>query len=242
MKIKSLSYNLIFLTVVLVFGSCTTLQKIAPKRISAAPVMASSQKTIVPNEQIEFLENLSVTPGKIYIKNASLGMEEMDPSESKPLDKMPDNLSEVEKANWLQLKYSIIIDVPVESITNIALLKKIDEWIGTPYVYGGGSKNGVDCSYFALDVMQGTFNIKLNRTAAEQYLQSKRVDWNELKEGDLIFFKTEGPNKVSHVGIYLTNNKFVHASSKRGVTISDLSEPFYKKTLFSMGRVEGLGN
>ncbi len=240
MQIKTLLYNLIFLTVVLVFGSCTTLQKMSNKGMPVTSVIGSSQKTVVNKDSIEFLENLSVTPGKVYVKNASIGIEEIEPIESKPLDKMPENLSEVEKANWLQLKYSILMDVPVESISNIALLKKIDEWIGTPYVYGGGSKNGVDCSYFALDVMEGTFNIKLNRTAAEQYLQSKRVDWNELKEGDLIFFKTEGPNKVSHVGIYLTNNKFVHASSKRGVTISDLSEPYYKKTLFSMGRVEGL--
>jgi hypothetical protein len=78
---------------------------------------------------IEFLENLSVTPGRVYVKNASLGIEEIDPTDSKPLDKMPDNLSDVEKANWLQLKYSILMDVPVESITNIALLKKIDEWM-----------------------------------------------------------------------------------------------------------------
>ena len=219
---------------VVFFDSCTSLQKIANKVKTAPP------KSVAKSDKIEFLENLSVTPGRVYVKNASLGIEEIDPTESKPLDKMPDNLSEVEKANWLQLKYSILMDVAVESISNIALLKKIDEWIGTPYVYGGSSKNGVDCSYFALDVMKGTFNINLNRTAAEQYLQSKRVNWDELKEGDLIFFKTEGPNKVSHVGIYLTNNKFVHASSKKGVTISDLSEPFYQRTLFSMGRVEDL--
>jgi hypothetical protein len=232
MQMKTLLYNLSFMTMVLFFGSCTTLQNMTNK------VKPTARPAYAKNDKIEFLENLSVTPGKIYLKNASLGIEEVDPTDSKPLDKMPDNLSDIEKANWLQLKYSIIVDVPVESITNIALLKKIDEWIGTPYVYGGSSKNGVDCSYFALDVMNGIFNKKLNRTAAEQYLQSKRISWDELKEGDLIFFKTEGPNKVSHVGIYLTNNKFVHASSKKGVTISDLSEPFYQRTLFSMGRID----
>jgi lipoprotein Spr len=220
------------MAVVVLLTSCSTLKSIT-KNLQPAP-----QKVYAKNDQMEFLENLSVTPGKVYMKNASIGIEEIDPFDSKPLDKMPDNLSEVEKANWLQLKYSIIVDVPVESINNIPLLKKIDEWIGTPYVYGGSSKNGVDCSYFALDVMKGTFNIKLNRTAAEQYAQSKRINWDELKEGDLIFFKTEGPNKVSHVGIYLTNNKFVHASSRKGVTISDLSEPFYQRTLFSMGRID----
>ena len=232
MQLKTLLYNLSFMMVVVFFGSCTTLQNMT-KIVKPSP-RATNTKTA----NIEFLENLSVTPGKVYIKNASIGIEEIDPLDSKPLDKMPDNLTDIEKTNWLQLKYSILVDVPVESITNITLLKKIDEWIGTPYVYGGSTKNGVDCSYFALDVMQVTFNKKLNRTAAEQYAQSKRINWNELKEGDLIFFKTQGPNKVSHVGIYLSNNKFVHASSKKGVTISDLSEPFYQRTLFSMGRID----
>lgn len=232
MQLKTLSYNFIFIAAVIFLSSCSSLRSITS---NAKPL---PNKPMVKDDHIEFLDNLSVTPGKVYLKKSSIGIEETDPIDSKPLVKMPDNLSEIEKANWLQLKYSILIDVPVESISNIALLKKIDEWIGTPYVYGGGTKNGVDCSYFALDVMKGTFNIKLNRTAAEQYLQSKRVNWDELKEGDLIFFKTEGPNKVSHVGIYLTNNKFVHASSKKGVTISDLSEPFYQRTLFSMGRID----
>jgi lipoprotein Spr len=231
---KTLKHTLLYVGAVFFLSSCSTLHNLTNKD---KPIVNNS---IVKDNNIEFLDNLSVTPGKVYLKKASQGIEEIDPSDSKPLVKMPDNLSEVEKANWLQLKYSILIDVPVESITNIALLKKIDEWIGTPYVYGGSSKNGVDCSYFALDVMQGTYNVKLNRTAAEQYLQSKRINWDELKEGDLIFFKTEGPNKVSHVGIYLTNNKFVHASSKKGVTISDLSEPFYQRTLFSMGRIDDL--
>lgn len=234
MQLKTLLYNASLILVILFMASCSSLRPISNK------VKSSPNYSVVKDDKIEFLDNLSVTPGKVYLKKSSIGIEEIDPSDSKPLDKMPDNLSEVEKANWLQLKYSILMDVPVESIVNIPLLKKIDEWIGTPYVYGGGTKNGVDCSYFALDVMKGTFNIKLNRTAAEQYLQSKRISWDELKEGDLVFFKTEGPNKVSHVGIYLTNNKFVHASSKKGVTISDLSEPFYQRTLFSMGRIDNL--
>ena len=234
MQLKTLSYNFIFISAVIFLSSCSSLRSITS---NAKPL---PNKPMVKDNNIEFLDNLSVTPGKIYLNNASLGIVESESVDRKPLVKMPDNLSEVEKANWLQLKYSILMDVPVESISNIPLLKKIDEWIGTPYVYGGGSKNGVDCSYFALDVMKGTFNIKLNRTAAEQYLQTKRVNWDELKEGDLIFFKTEGPNKVSHVGIYLTNNKFVHASSKKGVTISDLSESYYQRTLFSMGRITDL--
>ena len=105
--------------VVVFLGSCTTLQNMT-KIVKPSP-----RAVAVKNTNIEFLDNLSVTPGKVYVNNASIGIEEIDPTDSKPLDKMPDNLSDIEKTNWLQLKYSILVDVPVESITNIILLKKI---------------------------------------------------------------------------------------------------------------------
>jgi lipoprotein Spr len=152
-------------------------------------------------------------------------------------DRMPDNLTDVEKSNWLQLKYSIQMDIAVEEINNIPLLQKIDEWWGTPYALGGSSKRGVDCSYFTLDVMNAIYNTNLKRTAAEQYTQSEKIDWSDLKEGDLIFFKTDASRSITHVGIYMTNNKFAHASTSQGVTISDLSEPYWQKRLYSLGRV-----
>ena len=226
--------------------SCNTIQKVASSAKTAMTSSKTNKQTIVSNkpyvkEEIEFLDNLSVTPGKVFIKRSSIGIESETASISNFKNEiMPSNLSEVEQANWLQLKYSIKMDVAVESINNISLLKKIDEWYGTPYNYGGSTKNGVDCSYFTLDVMQGVFNINLKRTAAEQYEQTSRINWEDLKEGDLIFFKTEGPNKISHVGIYLSNNKFVHSSVRNGVTISDLSDPYYQRTLYSMGRLSSL--
>jgi lipoprotein Spr len=231
MRIKILNYSLLATASLLFLGSCKTLQSISNS------LKPEAKQSIAKKDNIEFLDQISVTPGKVYVKKSSLGIEEVvDPGTSSKLDKMPTNLSDVEKANWLQLKYSILMDVPVEAINNVPLLKKIDEWIGTPYYYGGSTKSGVDCSYFALDVMKGTFDIKLNRTAAEQYLQSKRINWDELKEGDLIFFKTEGPNKISHVGIYLANNKFAHASTSQGVTIGDLTDPYWQRRLYSLGR------
>jgi len=96
----------------------------------------------------------------------------------------------------------------------------------------------VDCSYFTLDVIRDTYKVNLKRTAAEQYEQSEKIEWNNLKEGDLIFFKTEGRSRISHVGIYLANNKFAHASTSQGVTIGDLSDPYWQRRLYSMGRVQ----
>jgi lipoprotein Spr len=230
--------------------SCTTMSKftqsvkaktvqikVKPKRNLPA-VVDVPETNNEANETIEFLDNISVKPGRVYLKKASDALE-AEPVLAKPerTDRMPDNLTDVEKSNWLQLKYSIQMDIAVEEINNIPLLQKIDEWWGTPYVLGGSSKRGVDCSYFTLDVMNAIYNTNLKRTAAEQYTQSKKIDWSDLKEGDLIFFKTDGSRSISHVGIYMTNNKFAHASTSQGVTISDLSEPYWQKRLYSLGRV-----
>ena len=229
----------------LMLGSCTTLKNVSSniktsfnKGLSAQQNLPYSQISTSDTNSIDFLENISVTPGNNFIKNGA----EKTVSEKKnnmvtKYDAMPSNLSEGEKLNWLQLKYSLRMDVAVESIKNIPLLEKIDEWWGTPYSLGGSTKNGVDCSYFTLDVMKEVYKVNLKRTAAEQYEQSSKIEWNNLKEGDLIFFKAEGRRNISHVGIYLTNNKFAHASTSQGVTISDLADPYWQRRLYSLGRV-----
>jgi lipoprotein Spr len=240
-----------FLVLMTTLTSCTSMSKFTqsvkaktaqlkskPKRNLPAVVAVTESNDGPNNSDIEFLDNISVKPGRVYLKKASDALE-AEPVLSKPerTDRMPDNLTDVEKSNWLQLKYSIQMDIAVEEINNIPLLQKIDEWWGTPYVLGGSSKRGVDCSYFTLDVMNAIYNTNLKRTAAEQYTQSEKIDWSDLKEGDLIFFKTDGSRSISHVGIYMTNNKFAHASTSQGVTISDLSEPYWQKRLYSLGRV-----
>jgi lipoprotein Spr len=212
--------------------------KAKPKRNLPAVVAVMESNDGPNNSNIEFLDNISVKPGKVYLKKASDAFEaEPVLAKTERTDRMPDNLTDVEKSNWLQLKYSIQMDIAVEEINNIPLLQKIDEWWGTPYVLGGSSKKGVDCSFFTLDVMNAIYNTNLKRTAAEQYTQSEKIDWSDLKEGDLIFFKTDGRRSISHVGIYMSNNKFAHASTSQGVTISDLSEPYWQKRLYSLGRV-----
>ena len=242
---KQQIYPLYLFAMGLMLGSCTTLKNVSSniktsfnKGLSAQQNLPYSQISTSDTNSIDFLENISVTPGNNFIKNGA----EKTVSEKKnnmvtKYDAMPSNLSEGEKLNWLQLKYSLRMDVAVESIKNIPLLEKIDEWWGTPYSLGGSTKNGVDCSYFTLDVMKEVYKVNLKRTAAEQYEQSSKIEWNNLKEGDLIFFKAEGRRNISHVGIYLTNNKFAHASTSQGVTISDLADPYWQRRLYSLGRV-----
>lgn len=140
----------------------------------------------------------------------------------------------IESAEALQFKYSLLLDVEVEMVKNINLLRLIDNWYGVKYLFGGTTKNGIDCSAFMQVLFTSLYGIGLPRTAKMQYDFSRRISCTELKEGDLLFFNTRGG--VSHVGMYLTNNKFVHASV-RGVTISDMFEPYYASRLIGAGRV-----
>jgi cell wall-associated NlpC family hydrolase len=136
----------------------------------------------------------------------------------------------------LQFKYAILLDVPVEEVDDEKLFSFIESWYGTPYRYGGFSKDGVDCSGFTQALMSNIYQLNLPRISAEQYNQSKRISRKELKEGDLVFFKTNG-SSISHVGVYLRNNKFVHASTSSGVMINDLNDDYYARRFAGSGRV-----
>jgi|688.fasta_scaffold203677_2 cell wall-associated NlpC family hydrolase len=98
------------------------------------------------------------------------------------------------------------------SVSGDALMKTAYGWLGTRYVYGGTSRSGVDCSAFVGAVYRA-HGINLPRTSAEQYRRGTPVSRGELRTGDLVFFRTRGGSRVSHVGIYIGDNKFIHASS-----------------------------
>ena len=143
----------------------------------------------------------------------------------------------IERATSLQFKYSILLDTEVETVQNLDLFELIEDWYGTPYRLGGSTKNGIDCSAFMQVLYTGLFGITLPRTSREQYNSAMPVSLTDLKEGDLVFFKTRG-SSVSHVGFYLQNNKFVHAGSSTGVTVSDLTDPYWSKNFLRAGRLE----
>jgi cell wall-associated NlpC family hydrolase len=138
----------------------------------------------------------------------------------------------------LQFKYAILTNSPVEELTNQRLLIFMDKWYGAPYHYGGTTRDGIDCSAFTCLLMSDVYNIShLPRISHDQFSASKRVSKEDLKEGDLVFFHTLGKgHKVTHVGVYLYNNRFVHASVN-GVQISDLGEGYYRQHFVGGGRV-----
>ena len=136
----------------------------------------------------------------------------------------------------IQFKYAILMDIPVETLNNLKLFSFIDDWYGAPYHFGGSSKTGIDCSAFTGYLMTSVFGIGLPRMAKDQYNVCERIQKQDLEEGDLVFFHTTRKG-ISHVGIYLGNNKFVHASVNNGVTISDMSDGYYARAFRAGGRV-----
>lgn len=109
------------------------------------------------------------------------------------------------------------------------------QWKGTRYRLGGTSRSGVDCSGFMQLTFRDLFGINLPRTTSEQAKEGRKVAKSELQTGDLVFFKTgRGPNG-KHVGVYVKNGLFLHASTKGGVIYSDINSPYWTKT-FWQGR------
>ncbi len=119
------------------------------------------------------------------------------------------------------------------------LLFEIVKYLDTPYQYGGNSLSGIDCSAFTQNVFSNALGVKLPRTAREQFSEGKEVSRSEFKFGDLIFFNTTSRSFPGHVGIYLGNDLFAHASSTNGVIISSLNSKYYAKRLVGGRRVTG---
>ncbi|MBL7884146.1 MAG: C40 family peptidase [Bacteroidia bacterium] len=124
----------------------------------------------------------------------------------------------------------------IDSAETPYLYYQVYDWVGTRYKYAGKTKKGIDCSGFAGTMYKQVFCIDLNGGSKDIYKQIKPIESMELKEGDLLFFKIK-KGQISHVGVYLGNNKFAHASVHSGVIISDLNEPYYKKHFFTAGRL-----
>jgi len=147
-----------------------------------------------------------------------------------------DSKTSVEKENLNLSELSLKTGISMTGNENVLLYQTISEWLGTPYKYGGKDKNGIDCSGFVIIVYTKVYNYNLNNSSFKMLNDTKAIEKSNLQEGDLVFFKTY-KDEVSHVGIYLKDNKFVHASSSKGVLISDLNEDYWLKTYYIAGRV-----
>jgi len=136
-------------------------------------------------------------------------------------------------ANIEKLKSFNVALTPREKI-----LLEIIKFLDTPYQYGGKTGDGMDCSAFTGIVYKNSMSIDLPRSSREQYKVGDDIDKDELKFGDLVFFNTRRRSKPGHVGIFIGENQFVHASRKLGVTVSSLDDAYYKKRYMGARRIE----
>lgn len=133
-------------------------------------------------------------------------------------------------------KYSAMMGVSAGSIQNGRLYAFIDQWMGTPYRFGGLDHDGIDCSGLVVLLQQQVYGINIPRTTGQQVSVIKRKFEEDLQEGDLVFFDYDG-KKFSHVGVYLQNGYYLHASSSKGVIIVKLHDPYTYKYFSRCGSV-----
>nr|WP_295708556.1 NlpC/P60 family protein [uncultured Halomonas sp.] len=119
------------------------------------------------------------------------------------------------------------LQVPPPTAVREALLVQHQRWAGTPYQIGGTSERGIDCSALVRNVYRDTFNLELPRSTSGQIHEGRPIDRQELQAGDLVFFSP--PGRYNHVGIYVGNGYFLHASTSKGVIISSLDNSYWRR-------------
>lgn len=121
----------------------------------------------------------------------------------------------------------------------VSLYNEAMNWLKTPYRRGGTSEKGMDCSGLTGTIYKNVFGVTLQRRSTDiANVDVKDVNKSQLKPGDLVFFSTSrGGKRVNHVGVFLGNRQFIHASTSNGVIISNLDEAYYQRTWVKGGRV-----
>lgn len=233
-------YILTGFSVMVLMASCSTASKFftsSNKKATNTKLQPTQEPALATTNA--YMEQVTISPGnsksdtrmrRIEKNIASSGVKDVKAVHASII------IPKAAPASELQKKYAAILNVLPNSIRNNELLETMDDWYGTRYQYGGTTKYGIDCSAFTREMYRGAYGIELPRTAREQYGRVRKISSTELREGDLVFFNTTGG--VSHVGMYLGNNKFVHASTSKGVTISDLYESYYISRFIGAGRIE----
>ena len=222
---RKMIYRLLyFLIFSCVMTSCSLLKPVAPMadKIDDGPFMKQVSITV------ESTAPVKKTSTVIQANN----LEIVDKKDMGPFN----GIEDIEQIMPSAFRYSLLLDIEVEAIKNQRLFEYITRWWATPYRIGGNSFDGIDCSGFVSGITLETFQKKLPRTSKEQADFCTPIKIEEIQEGDLVFFHTRR-GVVSHVGMYLANNKFIHASTSVGVTISDLNETYWKNRLGKIGRI-----
>ena len=229
---------LIYIGLLLGLNSCRSFRQLTAKDHTTASV---SNKKLKSQKEPQFIEGIEVTPGStMSSKHKTSTANTKKTNTSKPNNPVSGGIFSTENASYLQLKFSVLMGVPVSQLENIALLEQMDKWWGTKYCMGGTTENCLDCSAFTQILYRDLYALHLPRTAQEQYQAADIIGIDDLQEGDLVFFHTSGRSRrsITHVGVYLQNSKFVHAATSGGVMISDLKETYWSPKFRGGGRMK----
>jgi lipoprotein Spr len=142
-----------------------------------------------------------------------------------------------QKIAILKQKYQPILK---DELVNSDLYLFIDKWYGVPYKFNGKDSNGIDCSHFTCQLLRDVFidNPSFYFPSYELANKVSKIDKDQLREGDLVFFNINKNGKINHVGIYLVNERFIHASTSKGVMISSLLESYFASKISFFGRLK----
>lgn len=236
------SYFILSAVLLVLATSCKSIKSISSRDNSTT----QKKKVKTSRKDVNFIDNIEVTPGSVVTskhktintgnkannKAVAIGHTNPDPMVTSV---------DIEKVDYLQLKYAVLLDATVEKLGNLPLLQTIDRWWGTRYCLGGSTASCIDCSAFTQILVRDAYSLSLPRTAQEQFDYADKIELEDLEEGDLVFFSTSG-KRITHVGLYMHNNKFVHAATSGGVMISDLGDTYWKRYFKGCGRVRKSDN
>lgn len=137
------------------------------------------------------------------------------------------------------VRAGIILGFDIEQDDPHALYLECASWVGTPYRFGGTTRAGTDCSGLTTNIYRNVYGISLQRNSRKQYEKNcTHVSRKHLQPGDLVFFGSGGrAANINHTGIYLKSDRFLHASSSRGVMVSSLDDRYWKQRWVGGGRV-----
>ena len=206
-------------------SGCKSLGKLTSKDQSSATKVQGSSSSMPRG----FLDNLAVLPGEVKLAGVKVTAPPVAPANTQTLL--------YDAALSLPNKYANLLGVAPTDLTNTLLLSQMEKWFGTQYCFGGSTDSCIDCSSFTQVILRDVYNVKIPRNSQQQFDASTKIEVENLKEGDLVFFNTVSASMIiTHVGVYVCNNKFVHASTSKGVTINDLSERYFAKAFRGAGR------
>jgi lipoprotein Spr len=209
-------------------SSCKSLGRLTSKDQSSPRGQVGSSSSMPRG----FLDNIAVLPGEVKVAGVKVAAPPVAETEPKK------NVSiAYDAALSLPNKYANLLGVAPTSLTNLQLLAQMEKWYGTKYCFGGSTDSCIDCSSFTQVMLRDVYNVKIPRNSQQQFDAATKIEKQNLKEGDLVFFNTVSASMIiTHVGVYVCNNKFAHASTSKGVTINDLSEKYYAKAFRGAGR------